>query len=418
MKMYEELVADFVARGWESNPLEKLLVILGEHPDQRLPLALLVLELIPDGCTFFDQLLSFLSETEFRELVDTAVRDLERGQSEVVDSVIAFASLQFPQLLTPHLREIFTNRPNLDTYYEEWPWRGADDREVSILKDIVRKQHDPEIQKRAWRCLIETRQTDLIEFARLHFDVMNEELNEFSVYAQLAGFDSAASPARKLHDDLPHHITFPPDYFQDDLPDWMKRSNHPTWTPQGEVFRSGRIGGPVEGQCGGCGGQLHLLLRIDDAGSLLPVTVPNLELTTCLSCLGWEEERMYFKHDGSGRASSLTKEPSLRSPEFPAGPLKPSSISIAPTPPRWVVQDWALSNSRENLNRIAGAPSWVQDAEYPECPTCGAVMFFVAQLDSDLPTAEGSEWFWGSGGICYLFWCDPCRISANLWQCT
>jgi hypothetical protein len=39
-------------------------------------------------------------------------------------------------------------------------------------------------------------------------------------------------------------------------------------------------------------------------------------------------------------------------------------------------------------------------------------------LDSDLPTEDGREWHWGSGGICYVFWCNACRISATTWQCT
>ncbi|RJG26900.1 hypothetical protein DQX05_02445 [Paenibacillus thiaminolyticus] len=40
------------------------------------------------------------------------------------------------------------------------------------------------------------------------------------------------------------------------------------------------------------------------------------------------------------------------------------------------------------------------------------------QLDSELPLADGQEWMWGSGGIGYLFWCDRCKVSGHLWQCT
>lgn len=45
-------------------------------------------------------------------------------------------------------------------------------------------------------------------------------------------------------------------------------------------------------------------------------------------------------------------------------------------------------------------------------------MTFLLQLDSDLPTEDGGEWLWGSGGIGYLFWCDSCKVSGLLWQCT
>ena len=97
---------------------------------------------------------------------------------------------------------------------------------------------------------------------------------------------------------------------------------------------------------------------------------------------------------------------------------KVAVVGLAETPRRWFWQDWGCSNSRENLNRIGGEPCWVQDAEYPRCPTCDSVMTFLFELDSDLPMANGGEWLWGSGGITYGFWCDPCGVSGFLWQCT
>jgi hypothetical protein len=102
----------------------------------------------------------------------------------------------------------------------------------------------------------------------------------------------------------------------------------------------------------------------------------------------------------------------------PAGPLGEAEVRPVETPRRWRWQDWALSNGRENLNRVGGEPCWVQSAEYFDCPTCGSLMSFLMQLDSDLPTEDGGEWLWGSGGIGYGFWCDRCKVSAFLWQCT
>src|SRR6185436_2099056 len=95
-------------------------------------------------------------------------------------------------------------------------------------------------------------------------------------------------------------------------------------------------------------------------------------------------------------------------PEFPSGPIKETTVRLHVTPDRWRWQDWGLSNSRENLNRLCGYPSWIQSAEYPVCSICQERMRFVLQLDSDLPAADGSEWMWGSGGLCYAFWCDQC----------
>ena len=93
-------------------------------------------------------------------------------------------------------------------------------------------------------------------------------------------------------------------------------------------------------------------------------------------------------------------------------------VHLVETPARWRWQSWGASNGRENLHRVGGFPSWIQSAEHPACPGCEARMHFLMQMDSDLPTADGRGWLWGSGGMGYVFWCDGCKISGLFWQCT
>ena len=58
------------------------------------------------------------------------------------------------------------------------------------------------------------------------------------------------------------------------------------------------------------------------------------------------------------------------------------------------------------------------DAQVPTCPICGEKMEFLMQLDSELPSCEqGSEVYFGSGGILYAFWCERTRVSAFFMQC-
>ena len=64
----EEIVEEFVASGWKSNPFNKLLPLLQEQREQALPLAIPIIERVPKGGTFFDLLLSHLTESEFRQL--------------------------------------------------------------------------------------------------------------------------------------------------------------------------------------------------------------------------------------------------------------------------------------------------------------------------------------------------------------
>jgi hypothetical protein len=105
-------------------------------------------------------------------------------------------------------------------------------------------------------------------------------------------------------------------------------------------------------------------------------------------------------------------------PQFPAEPLLEGTVGLVATPARWRLQDWGAANSRENLHRLGGEPTWIQNSDYPRCPSCGSTMAALLQLDSGLPTEDGGQLLWGSGGIAYVSWCDNCAISGVQWQCT
>lgn len=124
-------------------------------------------------------------------------------------------------------------------------------------------------------------------------------------------------------------------------------------------------------------------------------------------------------HDAAGEPAPLPVGEQV-APKFPAEPLVEMEVRSATTPARWRWrwQDWAVSNGRQNLHRPGGYPARVQSARYPPCPGCGRTMGFLIQFDSELPTAGGEEWLWGSGGLGCGFWCDLYRISGFLWQCT
>jgi hypothetical protein len=71
---------------------------------------------VPKGGTFLDLTLSFVTEPAFAHLISVALQRLARDPEEnAASAVIAYASLQFPQLLHPHLAQLFTLAPNAGT---------------------------------------------------------------------------------------------------------------------------------------------------------------------------------------------------------------------------------------------------------------------------------------------------------------
>ena len=65
----------------------------------------------------------------------------------------------------------------------------------------------------------------------------------------------------------------------------------------------------------------------------------------------------------------------------------------------------------EGHSQVGGHPAWVQDAEYPRCPSCQELMPFIAQLQTD-DLEDHSE------GTTYAFYCKPCGKATTVYQQT
>jgi hypothetical protein len=408
----ERLIGDFKSRGWDCDPFDQTLAIVNDTPEQVETLLRAVMRDIPQGGTFFDAAISYLPMDAFSSLVADAIRILEEGPNEAAESLIAYTSLQVPTALHPHLNKLFSLCPNSGTYYENWPWRESGNAESDFL--IGELKDSSADREKSLECLLETREMQNLLAARETFDSVGLP-HSFDVYILQVGYTWMLRP---LYVEPGWHIVFPKGYFDDgSMPSWLKR-HHPSWTMRSPRGVSALFGGMAESLCAICGGGLRRLIEIDS--KIISGSADNrtLTLATCLSCLGWEEERLFYRHDDLGLPHNIAYDGERKDPEFPSGALRQTEVRLEPTPPRLRWQDWALSNSRENLHRVLGYPSWIQNPEFPECPSCGETMKFIMQLDSELPTEECGEWLWGSGGIGYVFWCEPCCVSGAVWQCT
>ena len=424
----ELIIRSLLDRGVRAAPIQEAMSLASANPEAVEALAVASIERFPKGGTFLDATLSYLPENRWDALVRFALDALERqGENEAACSVIAYASLQASPSLHPHLDRIFRLRPNDRSYYENYPWRESGTSHFRFLCGAVeQRRSEPERSDRAWRSLLQTRHPDVLAYALNNVEAVRATSPGLSIaetiqaHLHLVGYHQNDLKLRKLCSESQFHLIFPESYFEgESRPQWLARV-HPTWTADSRLETLPIwFGGLVDGECSLCGDRLHRLIELGPIPSGLGVTkIPRIELATCLSCLGWERQPLFYRHDQTGRPEDIGYQVVKVQPRFPVGPLKETGAHIAVTPHRWRWQDWALSNSRENLTRLGGEPSWVQDAEYPNCPDCGETMRHLHQLDSDLPTADGDEWQWGSGGIAYVSWCDDCKVSGVLWQCT
>lgn len=427
----EEIVRSLEEKGLPAAPVEEATVLATSHPEAISDLAIAVMKRFPKGGTFLDGALSYLPQNEWPVLVHHALEAIESLDTSAdrsfnaAGSIIARASLQSPSALHPHLSRIFVARPNERCYYERFPWRESGDLHFDYLRGVFEsKSSSADARTRAWTDMCETRHAKVMEYAVSRAELPGlapstcPQEQWVAASLHLVGFHHDGHSLRRTVPDSLYHIQFPDSYFEpNSRPPWLARI-HPTWKLPSSSS-SAPFGGNSTNRCSLCGEKLHRLLVLDPVPEGLGITrQTRLELATCLSCLGWERQPLFYHHDQNGFPSNIGYDGPAVKPQFPVGPLKETEARLAETPRRWYWQDWALSNSRENLNRIGGEPCWIQDAEYPPCPLCQRLMPYFMQLDSDLPMDEEREWLWGSGGIGYGFWCDQCKVSGFFWQCT
>ncbi len=423
----EAIVESLEKRGVPVAPVVEATSLATSHPEAVSDLAVAVMKRFPKGGTFLDGALTYLPLEDWHALVENALDVLEasRGKNDAAESVIAYASLQCPLALHPHLTRIFQVRPNKNSYYERFSWRESGDLHIDYLRGVIESSaSNNETRTRAWSNLCETRYANAIEYAVSCAKLPGlapdgwPQPEWITRSLHLVGFHHDGHSLQRTVPDALYHIQFADSYFEPNArPPWLERI-HPTWKLRAST-QSVQIGGVSTNRCSLCGETLHRLILLEPLPTGLGITrMPRLELATCLSCLGWTKQPLFYRHDQYGCPTSVGYDGPAVKPQFPVGPLKGTETKLAETPRRWYWQDWALSNSRENLNRIGGEPCWIQDAEYPHCPLCQKIMPYLMQLDSDLPMDEEREWLWGSGGICYGFWCDQCKVSGFFWQCT
>lgn len=355
------------------------------------------------SCWYIAPICDRLPAGSLRHLAAEAARARGDGGNEAADKAIAYVSVHQPGALTAHLPALWDIRPNPQSYCASWPWRAADDAEITRLLRVASDASEPDARF-AVSCLIQTRRPEIL--ARL--PAGNDHL-------AMAGFErDGDGELRRLHATAVWHLAFPPQILQQWAAQRPLRRRQPSWPASTGSGQQHVTSGFLDQTCPACGQRLHRLLRLDPVPSGIGITSrERLEFAWCPLC-GMFTGTRYARHAPDGtpepfparRGSGPDHEPE----PFEDWLIPQTPVELVRLGERWRQQDWGLANDRENLHRAGGEPTWIQDAGYPACPGCPQTMSAAGQI--------AVEDLWNAEGICYLLWCDPCAISAIVYQQT
>jgi hypothetical protein len=430
MPTVQTILDDYERLRWTGNdPMSQMLALRRDNPAALADLVIASFDRALPHATFLDAALDLMDDTALAKVAAEAWQDVRNGAwNERLASVLSGVVMQTPQVFSGHwdaFLDVAATKRSPRVYYDENAWRMLDPATVEAWRGWLADAPSGSDAAHARAvALLHSRHPAAVRDAAAWLFPDDPEKRDNGFMS--AGYAQEHDTLRALHGDAPLHIDFGPTLGAPMLraqPKWNREilAHHPTWHARDSHRSGARFGGESSHRCGLCHEPLHRLLTLPQpAAAGIDSTTP-VSFDTCLSCGGWESDGpMFHRHDDAGNACahpSQQRETAIQ-PDYPAAPFVEADVELFVAPARWTRQEWGMSNSRQNLSRVGGAPSWVQSAWYPDCPDCGHTMAFVMQLDSGLPQTDGGEWLWGSGGANYTFWCAACRTSAHLWQCT
>ena len=413
----QQLAIDFKLTEWKTPDVYNQLRGLMKDEAEIYAFCLEFLTNNEKDSTLFHSALSYVNEEDFGQLVKIAIDSLKEKESAVAESVVEYASIQLPHILHSHIDDLILLNPNGDSYYADYYWRNLPGELIApYLERFLSANTDLETKIHLFNGLVETRDIATIESLIPH--ALELELSTYvsssdyiDGYLEGVGLCREHGKVRRYCSDQTYHILFEPKYLNKPSAVHLNHTDHPTWngTPLSTTYK---IGGYLTEDNNN---PFMHMITLNPIPVGLPISLPQLVFGCHLRELN-ENGVVFYQHDEQGIPHKIGDLMKIEWVEEKA--MVPTEVQIAPTDARWVFQSWASANSRENLFRIGGEPSWVQSGEVLTCPISGEKMNFIMQLDSEIPDVEGGEVYYGSGGLCYIFWCDKTRVSGYTIQHT
>ncbi|MGW4944734.1 hypothetical protein ACWEOZ_24440 [Actinoplanes sp. NPDC004185] len=128
----------------------------------------------------------------------------------------------------------------------------------------------------------------------------------------------------------------------------------------------------------------------------------RLRITTCFLCTNYTTLFTDVTPEGGAVWSACNERPDyLRTSTEEPPPMLPELGPMRASPR-------LASAGDEGGSTLGGVPDWIQDAEYPQCPSCGMTMDYIGLVG-------GADMGWGEGAD-YIFLHAGCRIAAVTYQ--
>ena len=333
-----------------------------------------------------------LNQDEIHQLIEIACEDNERG-----DALLTCLACLHPGSLKPFHQQMVDHeffRPGL-IYHE------ADDSVSSQFAEMIEASGDRLNRNHLLLCMAwagnNAVQNQFAQWRSAPPAWVNEMYVPPHSYANEAGWELTADGSRR---DL---------FFQTALP--LIASNQST-----EADPCVGVGIPSEKTCPWCRRSLVSMLTLDLKSSLLGFfgsRGEHAETLTCDVCTAYGIVFGKLDEKGSGSWHQKNKEPEYLPGDlddwgaFPERPLVLSGNSR-----RHFMESacWATVPD-VSFSQVGGLPTWVQDAEYPECPDCSHRMMFIGQISNE-------DFDRNMEGLFYMFLCDDCGSTATHYQQT
>lgn len=325
-----------------------------------------------------------LNEKESIALADKAVNEIT-DQDVLVDILLHLALFTNGQCLVKHYPALVEK----EIFYPSEIYIHADEHTAQQLIELIQQKHDVMSVNHMLTCLAWIGTGNVLDFfisSSRSKPVWTKELYILpSAYAAQAGWIVSLSQKKRSLVN-------------------RKVISFTTNTELIDVDSSIKTFKEHQEKCPFCKNNLTKLFAVS-----LDQDAHPTEFSTCLLCCCYEPVYMTIDEKGNSQWHPSNKKWEYFSEDMQMEPISENilNVSIEQRLPEYTISQFiAISKSQ-----IGGFPTWVQDAEYLDCPDCKDKMNFIGQMDMEDVQEYGE-------GIYYAHHCPRCKITGTNYQQT